>query len=109
MGGPIQSKLAHEIAHDLNMLRGLASSRATNDINKDTKAALQDLHQMSQSEKALLDPPPLKFAVKIPVGGLPGRQMEVHLPDGRTQMVIIPKGVSPGQMLEVDAPRPLPP
>ena len=109
VGGPIQSKLAHEIAHDLNMLRGLASSRATNDINKDTKAALQDLHQMSQSEKALLDPPPLKFAVKIPVGGLPGRQMEVHLPDGRTQMVIIPKGVSPGQMLEVDAPRPLPP
>ena len=109
VGGPIQSKLAHEIAHDLNMLRGLASSRAKSDISKDTKAALQDLHQMSQSEKALLDPPPLKFAVKIPVGGLPGRQMEVHLPDGRTQMVIIPTGVSPGQMLEVDAPRPLPP
>jgi hypothetical protein len=41
------------------------------------------------------------------VGGALGRRMVVHLPDGRKEMVVIPQSVKAGQMLEVDAPRPL--
>jgi hypothetical protein len=43
---------------------------------------VEDLAQLDSSELALMDPAPLKFAVKVPVGGIGGRRMNVHLPDG---------------------------
>jgi len=97
----IDGEAAVQDQHD-----GEAAVQDQHDASMDAKAAVLDLVQLDKSEETLMNPPPLQFQVKVPPGGVPGRRMEVHLPDSRTEMVLIPPHVKPGQMLEVDAPRP---
>ena len=116
VGGPIKSHLAKQIVDDLAQLDKMMNrvpksqsqgfSNVGDDVSMDAKAAMQDLAQLDKSQKVFMNPSPLKFAVKVPAGGVPGRRMEVHLPDGRTEMLIIPPHVKAGQMVEVDAPGP---
>ena len=40
------------------------------DASMDVKAALQDLTQLSKSESSIMNPPPLKFEVKVPAGNV---------------------------------------
>lgn len=70
----------------------------------DVNAATQDLAQLDASEQVLMNHKTDRFQVKVPAGGVPGRQMDVHLPNGRTEMVVIPPHVKPGQVLEVRLP-----
>jgi len=111
----LDPSLTQAIATDLSKLSVLSKDMKTEqhifaahrldwpqrDATMDVKAATQDLAELDRSEQVIMNSRPLRFQVKVPAGGVPGRRMQVHFPGGGSEMVVIPSNVHPGQLLEV--------